>query len=246
MVVLTAVAVFLNGCNDESNDIAVGGANLPAVNMDVVAPPSGEAAAFVTDMAGSDPGQPLELEEGKSFWGSAEGSEPVKMDQHGSLEHEFLFTLLSFEDDLPFAAKLDPAANNRYYIAYNEDGSAEGASYVTVPEPFQITAPLAHEEVSVVNDLVVKWDAADDIDEVGLHAAVFCDGRTDEFEWHSAWVSNTGSHMIFGGWYPHQITEPCTLTIEVAAGREGVPGLGFDGSEVMGYRTSTVTLIVTN
>lgn len=255
-VVLAAGAVFLIGCDGDSNVTGEGGAKLPDLHMHVVAASSGQASAWVYPKESSLPSPPLELEEGKSFWVSAEGSpgdlaaEPVKLSVNLKQQgvDPALFQTVFYQDASPiYAAKLDQAANDRYYIAYNGDGSAEGASYATIPQPFQITAPLPNEIVSLVNDLVVKWDAPGNIDEVLVHAAVFCDGRTDEEGWYSTAGGNTGTHTIPGSSIFHEfMTDTCPLRVEVATGREGTQGTGFGGSEVVGYRTSTVTLTATN
>lgn len=254
LAVLAPAAVLLNGCSDGSSGTGTaddtGGANPPDVDMVVVAPSSGEAVGFAYEL---DSPFELELEEGKWFWVSAAGSsEPVKLVPNPGFDSEFFFLLSALQDTLDiFAAKVAQAADDRYYIAYNGDGSAEGASFVTVPPPFQITAPLAHEIVSLVNDLEVNWDAPDNIAEVELFAAVICSGFTDEAEWYEARPGNTGSHTISGGWYSGvfrdgaEPADSCDLTIQITAGREGRPGFGFDGSEVMGYRISSVTLTAT-
>jgi hypothetical protein len=254
IAVLAPAAVHLNGCNNESNGTGnadgTGGANPPDVDMVVVAPSFGKAVGFAYEM---DSPFELELEEGKWFWVSAAGSfQPVKLIPNLGLDSEFFFLLSSLQDTLDIlAGRVEQAADNRYYIAYNGDGSVEGASFFTVPPPFQVTAPLSHETVSVVNDLEVNWDAPDNIEEVVLVAAIVCSGFTDEAQWHVARPGNTGSHTISGGWYMGgfrdgaEPAESCDLTIQIAAGREGTTGFGFDNSEVMGYRISSVTLTAT-
>lgn len=254
IAVLAPAAVLLNGCNNGSDGTGTaddpGGANPPDVDMVVVAPSSGEAVGFAYEM---DSPFELELEEGKWFWVSAAGSfQPVKLMPNIGLDSEFFFLLSSLQDTLDiFAGKVEQAADNRYYIAYNGDGSAEGASFFTVPPPFQITAPLSHETVNVVNDLEVNWDPPDNVEEIVLFAAVVCSGFTDEAHWYEARPDNTGSHTINGGWYEGgfrdgaEPADSCDLTIQIAAGREGTTGFGFDDSEVTGYRMSSVTLTAT-
>ena len=252
--ILALVAVFLVGCDSDSSDIDERGAELPKLpDLDilVVAASSGQASGWVYAA------EPLEVEEGKSFWVAAAGSsgnQPAKLSTNLKQQGvaSTLFQTVFYQDNpVAYAAKLDQAADNRYYIAYNEDGSAEGASFVTVPEPFQITAPLPHEIVSLANDLVVKWDTSDPVDGVLVHGAVFCDGRSEEHWWYTIALGGSegsGTHTIPGSSISHEfMTDSCPLTIEVATVREGTtPGSVLGGSETGGYRTSTVTLTATN
>lgn len=256
---LAAGAVFLIGCDGDSSGNEEGGANLPDVQMHVVAPPSGHASAWVLQKESSEITGPLELEQDKSFWVSAAGSpgdlaaEAVRLttDLRVPGLDGALFQIVFYQDAFPiYAAKLDQSGNDRYYIVYNEDGREEGASYATIPQPFQITAPLPHEIVSLANDLVVNWETNDNIDQVILHAAVFCGNEESiEEDWYSIFLGGaetSGTHTIPGSSIFQPITDTCPLTIEVARGREGIPGSGFVGSEVVGYRISTVTLTATN
>jgi hypothetical protein len=265
--VFTAGAVLLISCDGDSNGIGEGGigeggigegsANLPDVRMHVVAASSGHASAWVYQKESSVIQPPLELEEGKSFWASTAESpgevaaDPVRLTTNlrdQGLE-DALFQTVFYQDASPiFAAKLDQAANDRYYIVYDEDGREEGASYATIPQPFQITAPLPNEIVTLANDLVVNWDTPGNVDDVLVHAAVFCDGFSEEWEWYTiASLGNTGTHTIPGSSISNaRMTDSCPLTIEVATGRDGTSGMGFNGSEVVGYRISTVTLTATN
>ena len=249
---LGPVAAFLVGCSSDSGGDE-GGADLPrlsGLDLLVVAASSEQVSGWVY------PRGLLEVEDGKSFWIAAAGSsggEPARLSTNLRQQGvpSTLFQTVFYQDaPTAYAALLDEAADNRYYIAYNEDGSAEGASFITVPDPFQVTAPLSHEIVSLANDLVVKWNTPGDVDRILVHGAVFCDGRSQENWWYTVTLGSaeaSGTHTIPGSSMSHEfLTDSCPLTIEVAAGREGTLGAAFGSSEVFGYRTSTVTLTATN
>ena len=248
-----AVAACLVGCSSDSGGVDQGGADLPSLSgldLLVVAAPSGEVSGWV------HPPGPLEVEEGKSFWvaaAGASGNEPARLSTNLKQQGvpSTLFQTVFYQDSpTAYAALVDEAADDRYYIAYNDDGSAEGASFITVPDPFEVTAPLSHEIVSLANDLVVKWNTPGDVDEILVHGAVFCDGRSQENWWYTIALGSaeaSGTHTIPGSSMSHEfLTDSCPLTIEVAAGREGTLGAAFGPSEVLGYRISTVTLTATN
>ena len=246
-----AIAVFLTGCDDGSSGSDEGGAKVADLGLQVVAASSGQAIAYIHKLEGRpSSAQPLEPGEGKAFWvlaapsPGAPAAEPVKLEPQG-LEEEFLFQFSRLEDAFPiYAAKLDQAPDNRYYLAHNTNGSSEGASEISIPQRFQIIAPFAHETVSLANDLVVKWDVQEAIDQVRLNATILCGGRPDEDAWVDHVVDNTGTYTISGGSFGEGpvIEDTCPLAIEVAVGREGIPGQDFPRSEVMGFRTDTVTL----
>lgn len=254
-------------CNEEeSRPSDQVGTDQTFVFFSVTARSSGAVFADAQLREGGAAGTPLHLAGGDSLWFSAgqpindfeassdianalaEASErAVRMDERGTTDFDFLFLEFEIPDTPYYTETLNPDPENRYYLGYlrGELANATG-SRVSLPSPFDITAPLSNETVSRANDIVINWGTSDEsINEADVHAALVCDGITRQ-SFNATLNGDTGTYTISGGTLDEITNRICSLDIEITKRRFGVLDADLNGGEVSGQRVTTVTIMSTD
>ncbi len=148
-----------------------------------------------------------------------------------------------------YAGVLDEIDNETYYISYLRRNYADALnSYVTLPERFTISAPLANEVHSRTNNIIVNWQPSGTTLNTTIRALVNCAGNVGENYQHTFSVpSDTGTYTIPAGALSNSLTSGnCVTTLEVSKSQTGTIDPDLYGGAIIGERLNTVSFTTTD
>lgn len=266
---IIVLSVLMQGCfndTDPSNDVDTSQTYL---DMRVSASHTGRVSASVQLLnANPVPDNQINLSQGDELWFSY-GGNIVQLVQanNGNLFDGFAglaehVTQLNDGDEILYLlwfgwligdnwynGFLDEVDGEIYYLSYLRNDFRDAInSFVTLPELFSITAPLANEQHSRANDIVVNWTPSGTASSVDISVYLNC--NTGMMTSHRVFFSvgaDSGSYTLSGGALMGSSTSGnCATTIEVAKSNSGTVDPVLYGGAIAGERFDTVTITTTD
>lgn len=151
--------------------------------------------------------------------------------------------------DVWYHGTLDEIEDERYFISYLRKEHRDAPdSYVTLPEIFSISAPLANETYSRANDIVINWEPSDTDLDVQIGVFVDCTNSDDlSYDDLISVPTDTGTYTLPAGTLNNgDVSGTCVTTIEVSKNQTGTIDTGLYGGRIIGERFRSVSFETTN
>jgi hypothetical protein len=268
LLILVLLLILAAGCHEDQTDPSAQ-VNTDRTYVDMrVSAGNTETVTASVQLLNADPlpDNQVELNAGDDLWFSAgQNITGTVLDNDGDLfegfhnltgkitklsggrevEHFLWFGWL--RGDSWYIGTLDEIDNETYYLSYLRRDFADALdSFVTLPDRFSITAPLANEIHSRANDIVVLWQPSDTDLLVEISAYFHCGGDTTD-QLIIAVPADTGAYTIPAGDMDGlTIAGNCVTTLEVSRSRTGTVDTALYGGSIIGERFSTITVTTTD
>lgn len=197
----------------------------------------------------SNAGKPNLSYDGDDVFVSLKSISETSRKLSAGIDYSFNFLLFKFSKNISGAwhtAEIAANADDTYHLSFLRHNYNDASNnVVSLPNKFDLYAPLPSESLSRSNDLVVNWQAGSS-DSVSINIVSSCfHDNFDEQEFNDL-DDSTGSHTILASQFSPNASGQCNTTIEVVKSRLGQLDLNFSNGIISGHRVAKVSITTTD
>ena len=266
---IIASIFLITACSDSDDSVGSGGVDTEDTYFDIHFTDNGSGSVSVstqllTDGPGSD--TQVYLSDNDQLWASKDQN-IENLSVNGTLfngfdtlaanvvrlydadetdvEIDFLFLSIIFRGNIWYANLLEAGeASTVYYLSYVRSRREDALdSTVILPEPFSISAPLAGERHSRVNDLQIIWEPSGSTSTVEINVRASCLSGFDGV--YREEIADTGAFTMPGGSLIG-LSEDCSTVVEVSKSLLGNLDPNVGSGRIVGHQVRRVAITTTN